>query len=96
MSTAGWRRERKESLERGGKEKSEKKKRKGKGLMGFLKIHNQQLWASVRVPTDSVPTTQSPKRRVGTIAIWPQARACFVRVERGKKREGFDSWMVWR
>ena len=33
------------------------------------------MWASVSVPTDSVPTTQSPKREVGTIALWPQARA---------------------
>ena len=33
------------------------------------------LWASVSVPTDSVPTTQSPKREVGTIALWPQAGA---------------------
>ena len=34
------------------------------------------MWASVKVPTDSMPTTQSPKRKVGTIALWPQARAC--------------------
>ena len=34
------------------------------------------LWASVSVPTDSVPTTQSPKREVGTIALWPQAMVC--------------------
>ena len=25
------------------------------------------------IPTDSMPTTQSPKREVGTIAQWPQA-----------------------
>ena len=31
--------------------------------------------ASVKVPVDSMPTTQSPKREVGTIALWPQARA---------------------
>ena len=45
---------------------------------------------------DSVPTTQSPKRKVGTIALWPQVRGCWVRVERWRKREGIDSWMVWR
>lgn len=38
VHAAGWREERKESLERGGKEKSEKKKRKGKGLMGFVAL----------------------------------------------------------
>ena len=42
------------------------------------------MWASARVPTDSVPTTQSPKREVGTITLWPQARVCGVRV---KERE---------
>ena len=30
------------------------------------------MWASVKVPSDSVPTTQSPKRDVGTIAPWPR------------------------
>ena len=34
------------------------------------------MWASFNLPTDSAPTTQSPKRKVGTIALWPQARAC--------------------
>ena len=33
-------------------------------------FHSQSMmWASVRVPTDSVPTTQSQKREVGTIAL---------------------------
>ena len=32
------------------------------------------LCASVRVPTDRVPTTQSLNRKVGTLALWPQAR----------------------
>ena len=32
----------------------------------------------------------------GGLARWPQARACFVSVERWKKRDWFDSWMVWR
>ena len=35
-----------------------------------------KLWASARVPTGSVPTTQSQKREVGTIALWPHARVC--------------------
>ena len=39
-------------------------------------IHNKQLWASASEPTGSVPTTQSPERKVGTIALWPLARAC--------------------
>ena len=30
------------------------------------------MWAFVSVPTDSVPTTQSPKREVGNIALWPR------------------------
>ena len=55
---------------------------------GFMNLHSKCtsstvilffsqsiMWASVSVPTDSVPTTQSPKREVGTIALWPQARA---------------------
>ena len=54
------------------------------------------MCTSVRVPTDSVPTTQSPKIKGGTIVLWPQGKTCQVRVERGKKREGFDSWIVWR
>ena len=48
------------------------------------------------MPTDTVPTTQSPKRNVGTIALWPQARACWVKAERERKRVGFDWWMVWK
>ena len=43
-----------------------------------------------------MPTTQSLERKARTIVVWAQVRVCFVRVERGKKREGFDSWMVWR
>ena len=39
-------------------------------------FHNQILWASARVPAGSVPATQSQKREVGTIALWPHARAC--------------------
>ena len=34
------------------------------------------MCASVTVPPDSVPTTQSKEREVGTIVQWPQARAC--------------------
>ena len=56
-------------------------------------VHNQVLCASVCVPIDSVPTTQSLKRVVGTIVLWPQARACWVRVEkRDEERVGF--WLV--
>ena len=39
-------------------------------------FHNQILWASASEPAGSVPTTQSQKREVGTIAPWPHARAC--------------------
>ena len=39
-------------------------------------IHNQILLASSSEPTGSVPSTQSQKRDVGTIALWPHARAC--------------------
>ena len=35
-----------------------------------------QLWASVRVPNGSMPTTQSPKREVVTIVLQPKPRAC--------------------
>ena len=31
-------------------------------------LPNQQLWTSASEPTESVPTTQSPERKVGTIA----------------------------
>ena len=51
-------------------------------------LNNQELWASVSEQTDSMPTTQSSKRKVRTISIWPLVRACFMRVERGE-REGF-------
>ena len=44
----------------------------------------------------TVPTTQSPKREVGTIALQPQAKACWVKVKRERKRVGFDWWMVWK
>ena len=36
-----------------------------------------------------MPTTQSPKREVRTITLWPQARACLVWIER---EGGF--WLV--
>ena len=42
----------------------------------LLSVHNQQLWASASEPTGSVPTTQSPERKVGTIVLWPLARVC--------------------
>ena len=44
------------------------------------------LCASVCVSTDGMPIMQSPKREVGTIVIWPQARACWVRVKRERER----------
>ena len=34
------------------------------------------LWASASEPAGSMPATQSQKREVGTIALWPHARAC--------------------
>ena len=45
-------------------------------FLSLFFFHNQILWASARVPTGSVPATQSQKREVGTIALWPHARAC--------------------
>ena len=30
------------------------------------------LWASASVPADSMPLTQSPKKEVGTLMLWPQ------------------------
>ena len=45
-------------------------------LAWWLRKSQSIMRASVSVPTDSVPTTQSPKREVGTIMQWPQARAC--------------------
>ena len=32
--------------------------------------------ASARIPTGRVPITQSQKREVGTIELWPHARVC--------------------
>ena len=45
------------------------------GLCGAF-VHNQLLWGSVSEQAISVPATQSQKREVGTIALWPHARAC--------------------
>ena len=42
----------------------------------FFFFHNQFLWASASEPAGSVPATQSQEREVGTIALWPHARAC--------------------
>ena len=39
-------------------------------------FHNQNLWVSASEPAGSMPSTQSQKREVGTIALWPQARVC--------------------
>ena len=39
----------------------------------FFKIN---LWASASEPAGSVPSTQSQKREVGTITLWPHA--CFI------------------
>ena len=36
------------------------------------------LWASASEPAGSVPATQSQEREVGTIALWPHARACKI------------------
>ena len=59
----------------------------------FFFFSQSNLWASARVPTGSVPATQSQKREVGTIALWPHARACWERVEREWKRVGLiDGW----
>ena len=42
-------------------------------LMVPFFVHNQKLCA-VKEPSDSVPTTQSPKREVGTLALWLLAK----------------------
>ena len=47
-----------------------------------------KLWASLRVPGDSLQTIQSPKRHVRIVRLWPQARVCWMRVEREIKRWG--------
>ena len=44
-------------------------------LLPFFSSQSKS-WAYARVPTGSVPATQSQKREVGTIALWPHARAC--------------------
>ena len=54
----------------------------------ILFYSQSNLWASASALTDRVPATQSLKREVGTVALWPQARACWVRVERGEKEWG--------
>ena len=50
-------------------------------MLGLSVLHDFMftsmiLWASARVPAGSMPSTQSQQREVGTIALWPQARAC--------------------
>ena len=67
-----WKARRKEWKKKRWKKGKREKVVLGKGLF----FHNQNLWASARVPTGSVPATQSQKREVGTIALWPHARAC--------------------
>ena len=48
----------------------------GKVLFCFFFFSQSILWASASEPAGSVPATQSREREVGTIALWPHARAC--------------------
>ena len=57
----------------------EKKGKREKVVLGnvlFVFVHNQTVWISASESAGSVPSTQSRKREVGTVALWPHARAC--------------------
>ena len=43
-----------------------------------------------------VQITLSPKIDVWTLALWPQASTCWVRVEREMKRGCADWWKTWK
>ena len=55
-------------------------------------VFHHTVWYYASEPDYSVRTTQSPKRDVGTIALWPLVRACWVRVKKREKEGGF--WLV--
>ena len=42
----------------------------------LLSVSQPVFCAFVRVPTDSLPTTQPLMKNVGTLVIWPQAKVC--------------------
>ena len=47
------------------------------------------MCASVNSPAYSVPTTQSPERNVGTVALWPLARGMLSKgLKEGKRGRG--------
>ena len=52
------------------------------------------MWASVRVPSDSVPTTQSPKKELWDYRAIASSQGVLSEGEK-RKRVGFDWWMVW-
>ena len=53
------------------------------------------LWASASEPAGSVPATQSQEREVGTIALWPHARACiFLSSESWLKQCSFKECLL--
>ena len=57
-------------------------------------VHNALLWAFVSVPTDSAPSTQSPKRG-GDYCDMASSQSMLSEGEK-RKRVGFDWWMVWK
>ena len=74
-----------EGKEKRVEEKEEEKREKGKSGFGKSPFYfcltvfffsQSTLWASASEPAGSVPSAQSQKREVGTIALWPHARAC--------------------
>ena len=69
-----------EGQEKRVEEKKEEKRKREKVVLAkvlFVFFFSQSiLWASASEPAGSVPATQSQKREVGTIALWPHARAC--------------------
>ena len=50
--------------------------------LGVFFFSQSILWGSASEQAGSVPSTQSQEREVGSIALWPHARAYCVRVER--------------
>ena len=59
-------------------------------------IHNQLCGLLSKCQLTACQPRSLKRERLGTIALWPQARACWVRVKRERKRVGFDWWVVWK
>ena len=59
-------------------------------------LQKSHFWVSVSEQTVNILTTQSPKRKVVNNHDMATRQGELIEGwKRGKKREGFDSWMVW-